>query len=127
MMTETDKSIVLPALPLKNNVLFPHLIMPLAVGRAGSVAAVEAAVASEDKTLAIFTQRDPSVDQPGREQLYDVGTLAVIKRMDRSNDMVHVIVQGAHRIKLQSVEVAFPRADQLRFAGAEIDHGGRFR
>ena len=50
-MSQTTPIVVLPTLPLKNSVLFPRLLMPLSVGRPASVAAVEAALASEDKTL----------------------------------------------------------------------------
>src|SRR5271170_7062772 len=64
----------LPVLPLKNTVLFPYLFVPLSAGRAASVAAVEAALASEDKTLVLLTQRNASVEQPASDDLYTVGT-----------------------------------------------------
>jgi len=59
-MSETYKS--LPVLPLKNSVLFPHLVMPLSVGRPASVAAVEAALSTEEKELVIVAQLDSSVE-----------------------------------------------------------------
>src|SRR6266851_5160685 len=55
----------LPLLPLKNSVLFPGLLMPLSVGRAGSVAAVEAALATEDKEIVVVTQREVSIVETG--------------------------------------------------------------
>src|SRR5262249_7637100 len=54
----------LPVLPIKNSVLFPGLLMPLTAGRPSSVAAIDAALASEDKELLIVTQRDSSVESP---------------------------------------------------------------
>ncbi len=56
--------ITVPALPIKNAVLFPNLAMPLAIGRPMSVKAVEAALASEDKLLAVFTLTDPEKENP---------------------------------------------------------------
>ncbi len=60
----SDEPVVytLPVLPLKNAVLFPYLMMPLSAGRAGSIAAVEAALATESKEIVVFTQRDADVD-----------------------------------------------------------------
>src|SRR3954471_24241843 len=84
----------LPVLPLKNTVLFPYLFLPLSVGRAPSRAAVEAALASEDKMLVVVAQRDPANEQPGKDDLYLVGTRAIIKKMARSDDTVEILVQG---------------------------------
>ena len=58
MDTNTNVLHSLPVLPLKNTVLFPYLFVPLSAGRPGSVAAVEAALASEDKGIVLLTQRD---------------------------------------------------------------------
>jgi ATP-dependent Lon protease len=55
----------LPLLPIRNTVLPPHIRMPLPVGRPPSVAAVEAAASSEDKEIAVFTQRDSETPPPG--------------------------------------------------------------
>ena len=55
----------LPVLPLKNSVLFPGLMMPLSVGRSASIAAVEAALGTEDKEIIVVAQKDNSVDLPG--------------------------------------------------------------
>ena len=70
----------LPVLPLKNTVLFPDLFVPLTAGRPGSVAAVEAALTREDKTVVLLTQRDASVEQPGADDLYTIGTRGVTCR-----------------------------------------------
>src|SRR5215467_6357503 len=90
----------LPVLPLKSTVLFPHLFMPLSVGRPNSVAAVEAALTGEEKTLLLVAQRDSSKDQVGAEDLYTVGTRAIIRKMARNNGTVEMIVQGVERVAI---------------------------
>lgn len=97
-----------PALPIKNSVLFPYLLMPVSVGRSASVAAVEAALASEDKTLAIFTQKDGSVEVPKPDDLYPVGTLAIIKKMARTDQGMSVLVQGFQRVERIGVVLERP-------------------
>ena len=71
----------LPVLPLKRTVLFPGTMMPLTVGRDRSIAAVEAALKTEDKTLLVVAQRDAQIDQPLLEDLYTIGTKAVMTSM----------------------------------------------
>ncbi len=63
-MSEQPVVYTLPVLPLKSAVLFPYLLMPLSAGRPASIAAVEAALASESKEILVFTQRDPDLDSP---------------------------------------------------------------
>ena len=99
-MTDTPRSTVLPVLPLKSNVLFPNLLLPLAVGRKSSVAAVDAALLTEDKRLVIVAQRDPLLDEPKIDDLYKVGTLASIKKMERGDSGLQIIVQGVERVEL---------------------------
>ena len=98
----------LPVLPLKNTVLFPFLFAPLSVGRPASRAAVEAALASEDKMLVVVAQRNPADDAAGLDTLYPVGTRAVIKRMARTPDGVEVLVQGVDRVTLDRAEQTDP-------------------
>jgi ATP-dependent Lon protease len=88
-----------PALPLKNTVLFPHLVLPLSVGRSGSIAAVEAALASEDKLIAVFPQNDPRTEEPAADELFPFGTVGIIKKMARSGDTVQILIQGIERIE----------------------------
>ncbi len=89
-------------LPLQNTTLFPGTIVPLSVGRARSVAAVEASLSTEEKLLACISARSP--DTNGQDaapaDLYQIGTLAMIKRMMRNEDTVHIIVQGTERIRV---------------------------
>ncbi|KFI22871.1 endopeptidase La [Nitrosococcus oceani] len=88
-----------PTLPLKNTVLFPHLVLPLSVGRARSIAAVEAALSSEDKLIAVFPQKDSRTDEPTADDLFRFGTVGIIKKMVRSEDTVQILVQGIERVE----------------------------
>ncbi|MDX6406744.1 MAG: ATP-dependent Lon protease [Blastocatellia bacterium] len=92
----------IPVLPLQNTTLFPETMVPLAVGRDASIAAVEAALSSEEKLLACISVRpDKTADGDSKpEDLYEVGSLVMIKRMERVEDTLHLIVQGADRIRV---------------------------
>src|SRR5882672_7189105 len=92
----------IPVLPLQNLTLFPETMVPLAVGRPASMAAVEAALSSEEKLLACVSVRaERTSDGDAKpEDLYEVGTLVMIKRMEHVEDTMHLIVQGADRIKV---------------------------
>jgi ATP-dependent Lon protease len=105
--TETNVQ-TLPVLPLKNTVLFPHLFMPLSVGRPHSLAAVEAALAAEDKTLVLVAQREVNSDNPDAEGLYTIGTRAVIKKMARTDNTVEMLVQGVERVVIVKMEQTEP-------------------
>jgi ATP-dependent Lon protease len=111
MTQENDAVMVLPILPLKNTVLFPQLFIPLSVGRPQSVAAVEAATATEEKTFIAVAQRDASVEQPGLGDLYTVGTQAVVKRAGRGENGLEIIVQGLERVAILTVERAYTASD----------------
>jgi ATP-dependent Lon protease len=107
-VTSTDNVAVLPVLPLKNTVLFPHLFMPLAVGRPNSIAAVEAVLATEEKSFVVAAQRDGSNEQPGLDDLFSIGTRAVIKKMARGEGVIELIVQGVERVTLIKAEQSEP-------------------
>ena len=90
-------------LALQNTTLFPETVMPLAVGRPRSVAAVEAALATEEKLLACITVRAEvanTTQDAAPADLYQVGTLTMIKRMERIGETMHIIAQGTERIKV---------------------------
>jgi ATP-dependent Lon protease len=89
-------------LPLQNTTLFPETMVPLAAGRPASMAAVEAALASEEKILGCVSVRpDRMSDQDAKsDDLFEVGTLVMIKRMERVEDTLHLIVQGTDRIRV---------------------------
>jgi ATP-dependent Lon protease len=95
----------LPVLPIKNTVLFPSMLMPLNVGRPSSIAAIEAALASEGKEIVVVAQRDAAVDSPSLTDLYSIGTKAVIKKMARRADgLLEVVLLGVERVVLIKLE-----------------------
>ncbi len=100
--------IALPLLPLKNSVLFPFALMPLAVGRPQSLASLEAASKGEEKLVAVFTQRNAEIDDPKLEDLSHLGTKAVIRRMGRSDGVVQALVQGLERVELVGLDLSAP-------------------
>ena len=103
-----SKPHALPVLTIRNAVLFPHVTMQIAIDRASSVAAVEAALDTEDHLIAVFSQHDPRIDSPGREHLYPVGTQAVIKQASRTERGAQLILQGLERVRLTGVDDAEP-------------------
>lgn len=100
--------LTLPVLPLRNTVLFPFLFIPLSAGRPHSVAAIEAALATEDKTFVALAQRDQTAEQLTPEDLYAVGTRAVVKKMARTEEAVELLVQGVERVVIQDFEQTEP-------------------
>src|SRR5436190_23969606 len=86
---------VIPVLLLQNTTLFPETMVPLSVGRPGSMAAVEAALSSEEKLIACISVQPERMgeDDAKQDDLYEVGTLVQIKRMERVDDTLHLIVQ----------------------------------
>jgi ATP-dependent Lon protease len=108
-MSEAESVHLLPVLPLKNSVLFPYLLMPLAVGRPASLAAVESALGTEGKEILIVAQRDASMEAPGLEDLYRAGTRAIIKKMARPDEgRMELIVMGVERVALLKLEQSEP-------------------
>jgi len=106
-MYEVEKIRTLPLLPLKNSVLFPGLLMPLSVGRASSLSAVEAALVTEEKEVVVVAQRDVSVDSPGAADLFTIGTRASIRKVARpKEDHIDVLVYGVERVVIVKVEDA---------------------
>src|SRR2546426_2818360 len=89
-------------LPLQNTTLFPETVVPLGVGRPRSIAAVEAALATQEKLLGCITVRADAVTGADAtpEDLYEVGTLVMIKRMARTEDTMRVEAQGTDRIRV---------------------------
>ncbi len=99
----------LPLLPLKSTVLFPYLLMPLSVGRKASLAAVAAALAAEEKEIVVVAQKDPGVEEPGQDDLYTIGTKAVVRKMQRPNEhTMELLVLGLERVAIIRVETGEP-------------------
>jgi ATP-dependent Lon protease len=98
----------LPILPLRDTVLFPNSFMPLAVARESSVRLIDDAIAN-GKLIAVFTQRDASVEEPSQDDLYAVGTATHIHKMFKLPDgSLRLIVQGLARLTLDHVVAAQP-------------------
>lgn len=91
-----------PLLPLRDVIIFPHMVVPLFVGREKSIAALEKA-AKNGNELFLVTQKDASVLNPEREDVYDIGTVVSIIQMLRLPDnTVKVLIEGKYRAKIDS-------------------------
>lgn len=101
--TELQEEATLPLLPLRDVVVFPHMVIPLFVGRAKSIRALEAAM-EEGKQILLVAQRSASKDEPAAEDLYSVGTVAAVLQMLKLPDgTVKVLVEGRQRATLDDV------------------------
>jgi len=90
----------LPVLPLKDTVVFPDSVLPLAIGQERSVQLVEDVV-SGNRLIALVAATDPEIEQPGWDDLHSVGTAAVVQKMIRVPDgSLRILVQGIARIRL---------------------------
>src|SRR6476660_945827 len=89
-------------LALQNLTLFPETVIPLAVGRPRSTAAVEAALSTQEKLLGCITVRPDRSDDTDATtaDLFEIGTLVMIKRMERVADAMWIVVQGTERIQV---------------------------
>jgi ATP-dependent Lon protease len=115
-MTDT---LTLPVLPLRDIVVFPHMIVPLFVGRDKSVLALEAAM-SADKEIFLVAQLDPAEDDPGRDDLYDTGVTATVLQLLKLPDgTVRVLVEGKQRAKLGELRGGDHLTASVELLGAE--------
>ncbi|MFL6711412.1 MAG: endopeptidase La, partial [Sulfurifustis sp.] len=95
-------------LPVRNTVLFPGMVLPLTIGRQRSIAAAQEAMRSE-RPIGVLQQRDPSVDVPGPNDLYSLGTVATILRYVTSPEGAHhVISQGQKRFQVVEYLDGYP-------------------
>ena len=91
---------VLPILPVRDTVLFPHAVLPLTVGRESSVQLINSL--GEDKTIVVVAQREARVDAPQASDLYTVGTLAVVHKVVKMpNQSLFVFAEGLERVRLK--------------------------
>ncbi len=118
----------LPVLPLKDTVVFPKIVVPLAVGRAQSMAAVEAAMQESREFIAV-AQKDPSQATPALHDLHPVGTVVKINRVEKRDGGAQVIVQGDRRVRLgdpaagdDHLRCAFAPMIDLTLAESGPDH-----
>ena len=107
-MPLTDMLNGLAVLPLRKMVIYPHGIHPLFVGTKRSIQALETSMAGDQQIL-LVTKRDATVDDPGPEDLYDVGTVAtILQLLPLPDGKVKVLVEGGQRAKVDSFEVDGP-------------------
>lgn len=99
-MSIESQSYTLPVLPMKNSVVFPMFAMPLALQRAASIKAVEAALGSATRMIAIFAQKDLAVDNPQPEDLYTLGTAATVQLISRFDTALQIIIHGVERVEI---------------------------
>ena len=101
-----EAPVPLALLPLRDVVVFPHMVIPLFVGRAESIQALETAMKGS-KQIFLVAQRDANIDVPQRSDLYRVGTVATILQLLRLPDgTVKVLVEGSHRAKITKINKA---------------------
>ena len=105
----------LPLLPLKNVAIFPELIQALIVGRPASLAAVKVAI-DHDRKLVTVLQKDRDQENPDRDGLFDIGTLATVTRVEQRDGGAQVIVRGVRRVRVQ--DLSAPTAED---APAEVE------
>ncbi|WP_304627152.1 endopeptidase La [Reinekea sp. G2M2-21] len=93
----------LPLLPLRDVVVYPHMVIPLFVGRQKSIAALQYAM-DNDKKILLVAQKNAKDDEPNRSDLYEIGTLATVLQLLRLPDgTVKVLVEGIDRISIQEI------------------------
>ena len=103
-MTEFKSGNSLPVLPLRDIVVFPHMIVPLFVGRDKSVRALEA-VMKEDKQILLVAQKNPAVEDPSADDLYTVGTVSTVLQLLKLPDgTVKVLVEGSRRARITAFQ-----------------------
>ncbi|WP_310619760.1 endopeptidase La [Flexibacterium corallicola] len=99
-MVESAEKSIFPVLPLRDIVVFPHMIVPLFVGREKSIRALEEVMAS-DKNILLATQKNAAEDDPKAEDIYNLGTMArVLQLLKLPDNTVKVLVEGVSRAEI---------------------------
>ena len=107
-MTETLRGDILPVLPLRDIVVFPHMIVPLFVGREKSVRALEA-VMKDDKQILLVAQKNAGQDDPGADDLFQIGTISTVLQLLKLPDgTVKVLVEGGRRARIAGFKETAP-------------------
>lgn len=110
-----EEAVVLPLLPLRDIVIFPHMVAPLFVGRPQSIGALEKA-SQADKYIFLVSQKDPKVDNPTEDDIYQVGTIGKVAQLLKLPDgTVKVLVEGLWRARVLN----FYQSDDLLQAEVE--------
>lgn len=107
-MTEALRGDILPVLPLRDIVVFPHMIVPLFVGREKSVRALEA-VMKDDKQILLVAQKNAGQDDPGADDLFQIGTISTVLQLLKLPDgTVKVLVEGGRRARVAGYKETAP-------------------
>jgi ATP-dependent Lon protease len=95
----------LPLVPLRDMVVFPHMMAPFIVGREQSVRALEQSLGVSDKLIFLVAQKDPKIDEPVRQDMHEIGVVArIVQSLKLPNGNVKVMVEGVQRAKLIDLE-----------------------
>ncbi len=120
---------ILPLVPLRDMVVFPHMMAPFIVGRESSVHALEQSLGTAQKRIFLVAQKDPKIDEPLRDDVFELGVIAtVIQNLKLPNGNVKVMVEGVQRgkvvevidrdgalnVDVETYEVNFPISDELQ-------------
>ena len=98
-----ENSKVMPVLMLRGLVMFPKMVLQFEVGRKRSIVAIEEAM-SKDQRIFLVTQKDIKKDNPGKEDLYEIGIIANVRQiLQQPGNMVKVIVEGKKRARLDEI------------------------
>ena len=104
MRTKKSELQTIPVLPLRDVVVFPYMVMPLFVGRPRSIHSLDEAM-NHGKQLLLVSQKQPELEEPGIDDLYDVGTIAnIIQLLKLPDGTVKVLVEGQQRAKIHQIE-----------------------
>src|SRR6476620_10340366 len=99
---------VIALVPMRNVVLFPHVLTAITVGRPKSIAAVEHALHS-NAPLGIVLQRDPAVDDPGLDALFSMGTVvSIVRHLTSTDGLRHAVCQGIDRFSIEELVQGYP-------------------
>ena len=105
MKTPTTTLESLPLVPLRDMVVFPHMMAPFVVGRESSIKALEAALATTSKRLFLAAQKNPQLDEPTPEDIYALGVVAtVVQSLKLPNGHIKVMVEGVRRGRIAGFE-----------------------
>jgi ATP-dependent Lon protease len=122
---QPDEVKCIPVLPLRDVVVYPHMVIPLFVGREKSIIALDRAMNSGKKIL-LVAQQAADMDDPGPENLYDVGTLATILQLLKLPDgTVKVLVEGGHRARVDELFVSDHFSAEITVLEEEDRHDER--
>ena len=102
---DTQSTVRIPMMPIRDVVIFPHMMSPFVVGRAASVRALEASL-SHDKKIFLTTQHDASKDDPTPEEVYQIGTIvSIVQSLKLPDGNIKVLVEGLDRARLRKVRI----------------------